>query len=107
MKTTHPTPTPIVTVSDNEILRTLESVRDKTLHPEVRRIMERALELYRAQHQPAQSIDPGLASAAKALLDEMAKTKRLERTILWLGPVVALAVTLILFAALRTLWLGL
>ncbi|HHW26220.1 MAG TPA: hypothetical protein GXX23_02640 [Firmicutes bacterium] len=96
-----------VTVSDNEIRRTLESVRDKTLHPEVRRMMERALELYRAQPQPAQSIDPGLTSAAKALLDEMAKTKRLERTILWLGPLVALAVTAVLFGALRVLWLGL
>lgn len=95
-----------VQVSNLEVLKTLESVRDTTANPKVRQVMERALELYKDQSDP-RAIDPGLASAASELLNEMAKTKRLERTILWLGPVVALAVTLILFAALRTLWIGL
>lgn len=96
-------------VGSDEVRKTLESVRDRTENPEVRRVMDRALELYKLykdQSDP-RAIDPGLASAASELLNEMAKTKRLERTILWLGPVVALAVTLILFAALRTLWIGL
>jgi len=96
-----------VAVSSDEILRTLEAVRDTTTNPEVRRVMERALDLYRQQAQPAQSIDPGLSAAAAMLFNEMAKTKRLERTILWLGPLVALAVTAVLFGALRVLWLGL
>lgn len=96
-----------VAVSSDEIRRTLESVRDKTTNPEVRRVMDRALELYRTYSEPVQAIDPGLSAAVTALLSEMAKTKRLERTILWLGPLVALAVTAVLFGALRVLWLGL
>lgn len=94
-------------VSSDEVRKTLESVRDSTENPEVRRVMDRALELYRTYSEPVQAIDPRLSAAVTALLSEMAKTKRLERTILWLGPVVALAVTAVLFAALRTLWLGL
>lgn len=96
-----------VAVSSDEILRTLESVRDTTTNPEVRRVMERAVELYRKQAGPAQVIDPRLTAAASELVNEMAKTKRLERIILWLGPLVALAVTAVLFGALRVLWLGL
>lgn len=94
-------------VSSDEVRKTLESVRDSTENPEVRRVMDRALEMYRTYSEPVQAIDPRLSAAVTALLSEMAKTKRLERTILWLGPVVALAVTAVLFAALRTLWLGL
>lgn len=94
-------------ISSDEVRKTLESVRDSTENPEVRRVMDRALELYRTYSEPVQAIDPRLSAAVTALLSEMAKTKRLERTILWLGPVVALAVTAVLFAALRTLWLGL
>lgn len=96
-----------VTVSNAEVLRTLESVRDTTANPEVRRVMERALDLYRQQAQPAQSIDPGLIAAATALLDEMAKTERLERAILWLGPLAVLVVSSALFLILRGFWLGL
>lgn len=96
-----------VQVSNAEVLRTLESVRDTTTNPEVRRVMERAVELYRKQASPAQVIDPRLTAAASELVNEMAKTKRLERIILWLGPLVALAVTAVLFGALRVLWLGL
>jgi hypothetical protein len=95
-----------VQVSNLEVLKTLESVRDTTANPKVRQVMERALELYKGQSDP-RAINPGLASAASELLTEMAKTKRLERVILWLGPVVALAVTVVLFAALKALWFGL
>lgn len=94
-------------VSSDEVRKTLESVRDSTENPEVRRVMDRALELYRTYSEPVQAIDPRLSAAVTALLSEMAKTKRLERTILWLGPLVALAVTAVLFGALRVLWLGL
>lgn len=93
-------------VSSEEIRTTLESVRDTTQNPRVRRVMQRALELYGGQGA-SQPTDSGLSTAVAVLLEEMAKTRRLERVTLWLGPVVALAVTAILFAALRTLWLGL
>lgn len=84
------------TVSNDEVRRTLEQVATTTQNPRVRSIMTKALHLLDAD---------SLAPAASTLLSEMAKTKRLERTILWLGPVAALAATAVLFAALRGLGL--
>ena len=86
-----------VQVRNVEVRKALESVRDTTTNPEVRRVMERALELYKEQPD-SQAVGPGLSSAATVLLDEMARTKRLERQLLWLGPATILVMTAILFA---------
>lgn len=96
-----------VKVQPDEIRRTMESVRDATANPGVRRIMARALEAYNKQSPQAQAMDPGLTSAASVLLEEMAATQRAQRAILWLGPVLTLTATGILFLILRTFVEGL
>lgn len=96
-----------VKVQPDEIRRTMESVRDATANPEVRRIMVKALEAYSKQPRTVQEFHPGLASAASVLLEEMAATKRAERIVLWLGPALTLIATGLLFLVLRTFISGL
>lgn len=96
-----------VKVQPDDVRQVMEDVRDATANPEVRRIMVKALEAYSKQPRTVQEFHPGLASAASILLEEMAATQRAQRAVLWLGPVLTLTATGILFLILRTFIEGL
>ncbi len=82
----------------SEIYKALKSVHDTTEHQEVKKVMERALRLLEKEYD-----DDGLLRSVCRLLDEMAYTKRVERAVLYAGPVLALTAILLLFAMLQGL----
>ncbi len=84
-------------VSDDEVRQMLQHLAGTTQNSQVRRVMLRATQLLDGE---------GLAPAAASLLDEMAKTKRAERAVLWLGPLAALATAAVVFAMLKGFWLA-
>ncbi len=94
---------PIEDPPPDEIVQTIQRVRDTSENPEVKRIMSRALEAY--SKQP--SLDTGLTTASSVLLQEMAALEKAERTHLWIGPIATLVATGILFVILKAFISGL
>jgi len=90
-----------VSVSKPEIKAVLESTRDATNHPRVRRTMDRALKILDQAYD-----DSGVLDATKILLREMAAVKRAERMLLWLRPLAALVITAFLFMILKGFFLA-
>lgn len=64
--------------------------------PAVRRSARNTLRILRQ--------NPDFVAAASNLLNEMARTKRAERQLLWLGPVVAAVCLVVLMAVLAGFW---
>lgn len=90
----------MMSVSDSEIREALLNVAATTQNESVRQVMERAL-------RHLENYDEnGFVRAATTLLNEMAAVQRAQRLILWLGPIVSLVFTAILFWALRTFFLS-
>ncbi len=94
---------PIEDPPQDEMVQTMQRVRDTSENSEVKRIMSRALEAYSKQS----GLNTGLTTAASVLLQEMAAVKKAERTILWIGPIATLVATGILFVILKAFVSGL
>ena len=82
-------------ISDGEIRATLESVGAKSENPWVRRVMGRAVEILDGR---------GFEAAAVELLREIARTKRVQRQLLWVNLAVAAVFIAILYLALEGFW---
>jgi hypothetical protein len=83
------------TITEGDVRAALDSVLTTTSNPTVRRVMRRAVEILDSQ---------GFEAAATDLLREIARTKKVQRELMWVNLAVAAVCAAILFAVLAAFW---
>jgi len=91
-----------IRICPGDVLKTMEHIRDTTSNPDVKHVMENAIEAYSKQPPEVQAYHPGIVAAASVLLHEMAAIQRAQRVVLWLGPALTLVACGLLFMVLKT-----